>query len=953
MKPILATVSLLMLLASRLPAGEKTEKPILVLDAGGHSATASNLAFTPDGKELISASFDHTIRFWNVKTGELARVLRLPVYAGSGAGKLALAPDGQLLAVSLVNSRKEFCLALMALPEDGALRLLTGHTDGIWCLAFSSDGKKIASGSRDKTARIWDVQSGRCLHTLSGHAAPVSAVAFSPDGKRLASCSFDSTGRIWEVETGREEAVLKDSENSTSMCSIAWSPDGKTIATGSLGTALRLWAPDGTLLKRHADLPTARSIHFSKDSKSVLFAGDLRVRGGHLFDLEKEQIRASRPLQGGFSWAAVLSPDERLAAAAGGLGEDLYLWSTADGTVLHRLSGRGRTVIGAAWGSDGKTIAWGTSFSEEPDMFKPGYLHLSHPLERSFDLEALDFGPQPAGNDWRRCQPTSGNLSAEVAIEDNRSRGWVNVKDDGEVIRTLEHYWSSVCTFLPGERVVVGGSGLKMYQARTGEVLRTFTGTATHSLALAPDNRYLLAPGADQTLRIWKLDRDDPLLSLFFAGNDWIAWTPEGYYAASGGGEKLMGWQVNNGADRLATFHPAAQFRKSLYRPDVIKLLLKTGSVEKALEAADQARGARTEATEVGNVLPPSVRLLAPAKNQKVSDAAVEVRARASSTGSHPVTALQLLLDGRPLMGQGGLVRVESPRLGDVDASWNITFTPGKHRLTVRAESAVSSGLSEEVEVAYTAPDLAELPSLYVLAVGISDYPGPLKLNYASKDAQTLANAFQARSKTLFAKVEVKEITDKKATQREILKGITWLSKKMTQRDVGVVFLAGHGEIANNGSFYFLPADVDPDEIAATGVHAEQIKTMLAAMPGKIVLLLDACHAGAASKQKRRTAGALTDDLIRDLAADERGIIVMGASTGRQFSLESDEHKQGLFTLALVEGLQGKAKQVDGQVYLHHLDAYVTDRVRELSRGEQSPTTARPASIRSFALSRP
>jgi len=105
--------------------------------------------------------------------------------------------------------------------------------------------------------------------------------------------------------------------------------------------------------------------------------------------------------------------------------------------------------------------------------------------------------------------------------------------------------------------------------------------------------------------------------------------------------------------------------------------------------------------------------------------------------------------------------------------------------------------------------------------------------------------------------------------------------------------------------------------------------------------------------EKKRNTRSLTDDLIRDLVTDERGVIAMCSSTGRQFSLESNEHQQGVFTLAIVEGLRGKAKQVDGAVYLHHLDVYVTDRVRELSRGQQSPTTARPTSIRSFPLSKP
>src|SRR5207244_2776608 len=112
---------------------------------------------------------------------------------------------------------------------------------------------------------------------------------------------------------------------------------------------------------------------------------------------------------------------------------------------------------------------------------------------------------------------------------------------------------------------------------------------------------------------------------------------------------------VGNGPGRMADFHPAARFRKSLYRPDVIKLLLKAGSVERALELADEARGKKSERTEVAKVLPPKVAITAPARSGvRVPRAEVRVRAVASSVGGHPVTALRLLLDGRPYKGLAG-----------------------------------------------------------------------------------------------------------------------------------------------------------------------------------------------------------------------------------------------------------------------------------------------------------
>jgi uncharacterized caspase-like protein len=93
---------------------------------------------------------------------------------------------------------------------------------------------------------------------------------------------------------------------------------------------------------------------------------------------------------------------------------------------------------------------------------------------------------------------------------------------------------------------------------------------------------------------------------------------------------------------------------------------------------------------------------------------------------------------------------------------------------------------------------------------------------------------------------------------------------------------------------------------------------------------------------------------VRDLVTDEYGVVVMASAMGREFSVESNEHRHGCFTLAVVEGLSGKAERSkDGAIYLHKLDGYVTDRVKELTKGQQHPVTAKPSSIRSFPLAKP
>jgi uncharacterized caspase-like protein len=128
---------------------------------------------------------------------------------------------------------------------------------------------------------------------------------------------------------------------------------------------------------------------------------------------------------------------------------------------------------------------------------------------------------------------------------------------------------------------------------------------------------------------------------------------------------------------------------------------------------------------------------------------------------------------------------------------------------------------------------------------------------------------------------------------------------------------------------------------------------MLAGMPGRVIALLDACHAGAVGGDKRRAVVPLTDDLVRDLVTDDYGVVVMASAMGREFALESNQERHGYFTLALVEALSGKAANKEGVVYLTGLDAYVTDRVKELTGGRQHPVTAKPTSVRSFPLARP
>jgi hypothetical protein len=253
--------------------------------------------------------------------------------------------------------------------------------------------------------------------------------------------------------------------------------------------------------------------------------------------------------------------------------------------------------------------------------------------------------------------------------------------------------------------------------------------------------------------------------------------------------------------------------------------------------------------------------------------------------------------------------------------------------------------------------------SLYVLAIGINDYPDQrLRLDCAAPDARSLRQAFLKNSRRLFpGGVEARLLLDAQATRAGILKGLQWLEGKTRTGDVAVVFYAGHGDSMIEGQFYLVPVDANMRRLAATGISGETLRKTLGDLPSTTMLILDACDSGAIDpkKIKTRKTRALpspTDTLLRQLVTDEGLVVMCGAAKGQE---AAEENGHGFFTQAIVEGLAGQADVFKkGRVELYDLQAYdlqayVKTRVGQLSGNEQEPTISIPSTVRSFALSKP
>ena len=219
--------------------------PQVMLDTGGHMAMINDTVFTPDGRQLVSASDDKTIRIWDVATGKPLRTIRGQAEPGE-PGKMfamALSPNGKWLVGAgwTAPDCNKGCgdIRLFDFATGRLVALLKGHSDVVLALAFSPDGRRLISGSADDTAIIWDVEQRRVLQQLKGHTASIYAVGFTPDGARAVTGSYDRDLRLWSVADGQPIGDPMTGHGDK-IYALAVAPDG-TIASGDESGEIRLW----------------------------------------------------------------------------------------------------------------------------------------------------------------------------------------------------------------------------------------------------------------------------------------------------------------------------------------------------------------------------------------------------------------------------------------------------------------------------------------------------------------------------------------------------------------------------------------------------------------------------------------------------------------------------------------------------------------------------------------
>ncbi|CAN5164022.1 hypothetical protein BH10PSE7_BH10PSE7_10190 [soil metagenome] len=946
--------------ASFVPAraeGLPDQRPILRIEPGMHTAAIKQLSLSADGRLLATGSDDRTARLWDMPTGKLIRVFRVPVGAGN-EGKIsatALSPDGQLLAAggwdaySGPNGQGNFVYLFNT--ATGALVGRLGPLPNVVLqLKFSPDGLWLAAGlGRQSGVALWLGQGGFAGAPLvdPNYGDDIHGLDFDRGG-RLAVTSFDGRIRLYQTKAspspqGRLLKTVKAPDGKKPF-GIAFSPDGTRLAVGYLDTAAVSLLDAARLKRRRGEkVETAPidngdlfAVAWSADGKTLYGSGLFRANGlMQVIAWDGEGLGAPRALGGS------LNTIMDLAGLPGGG----VAWAGFDGDI---------GIFGPA-GESGLHVKPVTADMREK--------RANHFLVAP-NADAVWFGLQYAStNPWRF---DVAKLSFEAApdrpadfIGPNTDRlqvgGWFNDGQgtlNGEVLPVQPYEPSRSLAIAPGGQTFVLGAEWSIYRfdAQGRRLWRIVTPGVAWGVNLSADGAIVIAALGDGTIRWYRASDGAELLAFFVHAPDqrWVAWTQTGYYAASPGGEDLIGWHVNGKTwDEPVDFFPASRFRDRFYRPDIVQLVLQTRDEAKAVAGANEAAHRKMEDDLARKDLPPVVEIVADPRGIDAATPEIDVHYFLRAPSGREVTRIEARVNGQLVSEEKARSFVEITEGPDGSKTIRIPLPPRDAEISLVAFHGDQASAPAVAKVVWKGPPPPSATRrLFALLVGVSNYGNPdLKLTYADKDARDLAAALKMQEGRFFKSVETTLLLNGDAAENRIEAALAELAAKVGPDDYALVFMAGHGATLQN-NFYFLPASVDVADghLAASSLGGGVIARSLNAMKGKVLFFIDACY----------SARALTFDMsgfVNSVTGEENAVMMYSSSIGSEVSFEGPEWQNGAFTEALMAILADPASyNEEGEIDTDELAVALRKKVRKLTDNRQTPVGQASRAVPAFPV---
>jgi WD40 repeat protein len=957
---LLRALTLVPALFSQLDAGyaqqsapELPAEPILRIEAGQHGAQMWRIDTDAANKFAVTASEDKTVRVWSLPDGRLQRILRLPIDYGEigKAYAVAISPDGSTIAVGGLTGPVGLYNLFLFDRASGALKQrLSDLPNVILHLAYSADGRLLAASLATNGIRIFDAVNGyQLLPSDTQYGDRSNWTQFDQAG-RLVTASYDGFVRLYAANQYARPVARFEWEGHQPRSAV-FSPDGTRVAVGD-SYSHDVVVLSGSDLTRQfkadttgtPDNRTLSSIGWSQDGRFLYAGGSWSVNNARQVRRWSDGGRGAyvdiSAARNTVMELVGLKSGSILIASAGNfglIGPDAKATQMQGYGTLDLRSGSGHLLRVSA---DGGIV--------QVDSWEPRHSYRFVLAERVIKID-------PAPDDSLKA-PITQAPGLDITNWSDSAKPAVN----GAPIKLGDREQARSVAIVPGaQQFVLGGDfRLRMLDQFGHDVWpKAQSAPIVWHVNVTSDQRLVVAAYGDGTVRWHRLSDGTELLALFIHpdGQRWIAWTPQGYYDASLGADELIGWHVNHGYDRLPDFYPVSQFRGRFYRPDVIKRVLQTPNldVEEAVRDADNAAGrASTRAVPLSSLLTPVVEINDP-KNPAAADR-TDLQLGYSVRLPSPddplrvealVDGVKVIAEDRPLVSSGGT------RAGIL----HLTIPRRNSMVSVIAYNQNGAGVPAKVQVEWRGPGTDPKLTLYVLAIGVSDYKDKkVQLRFASKDAGDFEALAKSQEGGLYEKVITHSLRDDKATREAVLDELDWIKKAVSNtNDVAMIFLAGHGVTTPDQHYRFLPYDYDDSRVERTTISDSELQDYLTKIGGKKIFFFDTCYSGAILSGRATSTQPDVDKFANQLKAAENGIVVFTSSTGNELSQEKEEWNNGAFTKAVVEGLRGAAARPQNPVIMiSDLNGYISQRVRELTGGNQKPMMAMPKTVEDYPISR-